>query len=548
MIVTRLLGLKRLRSTLIIPFVLQLTAAIGLVSYIYFQSSQKVVHDLSSQLRNELTARIEGELQSYFTSPHNINQLNAAAFIEGDLDFQQAKNVHQMLQQFQFTPFLFSIYCGTEQGEFLGVGTKEPGGQVYLQTLSSQTNYRFHYYNLDSQGNRLSFVADDGPYDPRQRPWYKAALKAQKPTWSEIYLDFGTLLPTITAVRPVYDSQGNSLGVCATDVSTPTEFRHFLANLHIGKTGQAFVIDQDGQIISSSTDEPLTVGQGDKAHLILAVESHDPLIRDTARFIQEKFGHFSQIQRSQDLNFRSNNQQYFVQILPFQDPYGLDWLIVVTIPEADFMAQIYADHYYALTLMVIALGLAIALGILTAQRITRPILRLTAASQAIASGQLEQHIPPSSIVELNILDQSFNTMAAQLNDTFNQVKLREKEREDLIIAYSRFIPQDHLSLLNRESITNIHLGDHVEREMSVLFSDIRDFTRLSEQMTPEDNFQFINDYLSWMNPAILENNGFIDKYIGDGIMALFAHSPDDAVKAGIGLLERLVQYNQRRVT
>ncbi|WP_017303675.1 adenylate/guanylate cyclase domain-containing protein [Spirulina subsalsa] len=84
--------------------------------------------------------------------------------------------------------------------------------------------------------------------------------------------------------------------------------------------------------------------------------------------------------------------------------------------------------------------------------------------------------------------------------------------------------------------------------MSVLFSDIRNFTRLSEQMSPEKTFQFINDYLSWMNPAILQNNGFIDKYIGDGIMALFAQSPDDAVKAGIGLLERLNQYNQHRVT
>ncbi|WP_017303676.1 HAMP domain-containing protein [Spirulina subsalsa] len=105
--------------------------------------------------------------------------------------------------------------------------------------------------------------------------------------------------------------------------------------------------------------------------------------------------------------------------------------------------------------MVVPLGLAIALGVLTAQRITRPILRLTEASQAIANGQLEQHIPPSSIAELSILDQSFNTMAAQLNHTFNELKLREKEREDLITAYSRFVSQDHLSFLNRESITKI---------------------------------------------------------------------------------------------
>jgi class 3 adenylate cyclase len=82
--------------------------------------------------------------------------------------------------------------------------------------------------------------------------------------------------------------------------------------------------------------------------------------------------------------------------------------------------------------------------------------------------------------------------------------------------------------------------------MSVLFSDIRDFTSLSETMTPEENFQFINAYLSRMEPAITENFGFIDKYIGDAIMALFNGSADDAVKAGIAMLEQLNDYNSTR--
>jgi class 3 adenylate cyclase len=82
--------------------------------------------------------------------------------------------------------------------------------------------------------------------------------------------------------------------------------------------------------------------------------------------------------------------------------------------------------------------------------------------------------------------------------------------------------------------------------MSVLFSDIRDFTSLSEDMTPGENFKFINSYLSQMEPAILENNGFIDKYIGDAIMALFGENADDAVNAGISMLKRLDTYNQYR--
>ncbi|NET27544.1 AAA family ATPase [Okeania sp. SIO1I7] len=113
-------------------------------------------------------------------------------------------------------------------------------------------------------------------------------------------------------------------------------------------------------------------------------------------------------------------------------------------------------------------------------------------------------------------------------------------------AYERFIPNQFLQLLDKESIVDVELGDQVQLEMSVLFSDVRNFTTMSEAMTPEENFRFINSFLSRMEPAILDNQGFIDKYIGDAIMALFSGSADNAVKAGISMLKRLTKYNQER--
>jgi PAS domain S-box-containing protein len=120
--------------------------------------------------------------------------------------------------------------------------------------------------------------------------------------------------------------------------------------------------------------------------------------------------------------------------------------------------------------------------------------------------------------------------------------------EKLTDAYGRFVPHQFLHFLGYESILDVKLGDQIQKEMSVLFSDIRDFTALSETMTPEENFQFINAYLSRMEPAIAENNGFIDKYIGDAIMALFDGCADNAVKAGIAMLEQLNEYNTTRIT
>ena len=113
-------------------------------------------------------------------------------------------------------------------------------------------------------------------------------------------------------------------------------------------------------------------------------------------------------------------------------------------------------------------------------------------------------------------------------------------------AFERFVPRQFLQFLDKESIVDVKLGDQVQQEMSVLFSDIRDFTTLSESMTPQDNFNFINAYLSRLEPAITANQGFIDKYIGDAIMALFSGEADNAVKAGIDMLHRLAEYNQHR--
>lgn len=113
-------------------------------------------------------------------------------------------------------------------------------------------------------------------------------------------------------------------------------------------------------------------------------------------------------------------------------------------------------------------------------------------------------------------------------------------------AFNRFVPRQFLHLLGKPGICDITLGDHVEQQMSLLFSDIRDFTMLSESILPAENFRFINSYLSTMEPVVGSHGGFIDKYIGDGIMALFPGSADDAVRCGIAMLRELVNYNEGR--
>lgn len=114
------------------------------------------------------------------------------------------------------------------------------------------------------------------------------------------------------------------------------------------------------------------------------------------------------------------------------------------------------------------------------------------------------------------------------------------------IAYSNFVPLEFLKLLEKESIIDVRLGDHVQKHMAVLFADIRSFTTLSESMTPKENFDFINAYLGRVSPVIRDHGGFIDKYIGDAIMALFPQTADDAVQAAIEIHKQLDRFNIER--
>lgn len=134
----------------------------------------------------------------------------------------------------------------------------------------------------------------------------------------------------------------------------------------------------------------------------------------------------------------------------------------------------------------------------------------------------------------------------QQNDKLAAEQALNDELQKINTAFGRFVPHSFLHSLGHPSVLDVKLGDQIEKEVSVLFSDIRGYTTLAEGMSPQDNFNFLNTYLGRMGPIIQAHNGFVNQYYGDGIMALFMASPADAVKAALAMQAELARYNEER--
>ncbi|NER21246.1 MAG: response regulator [Symploca sp. SIO1C2] len=139
-----------------------------------------------------------------------------------------------------------------------------------------------------------------------------------------------------------------------------------------------------------------------------------------------------------------------------------------------------------------------------------------------------------------------HTLIEELFEVNCNLELALDAESELTDAAKRFVPHEFINFLGHKSIVDVHLGDQVQREMSIMFADIRNFATLSEKMSPKENFDFINDYLSRVGPVIRAHQGFIDKYIGDAVMALFPHTADDALQAAIAMQKQVSFYNWER--
>ena len=445
----------RLHTALVVPFILQIVAAVGLVGYLSFRNGQQAVTDLANQLMAEVSNRIDQHLDNYLSTPHLINQINIDAIETGLLnidDFDLAgRYFWKQMHAFDNVGY---ISYGLSDGRLIGAGSVLPGKGVTIDEVSKRTNWKQNTYETDKQGNRIKFL-QAAAYDVVKQDWYGDTVKANKTLWTPVYSESeyeGSLYISVSEARPIYAKSGKLIGVIGADLQLPN-ITKFLQSLKVSSSGRVFVMERDGQLIGNSGTKPSFARVNDQAQRFSAVNISDPLIQTTAQKLQNQFGSFEKIRDSQRLDIQIQRQKHFVLVQPWQDQFGLNWLIVTVVPESDFMGQINANTRTTIGLCIGALGVALLIGILSARWITRPIERITQASEDMADGHLEQHLKRSRLVELDKLGNSFNSMAGQLKESFETLEDKVKERtaelasaNDEIIVLNEKLKEDNLRM------------------------------------------------------------------------------------------------------
>jgi PAS domain S-box-containing protein len=437
-----------------VPFLIQIFAAVGLTGWLSLRNGQKHVNNIARQLKNEVTAHIRQQITAYMQTPQIVAQINADAVRLGELNIQNSATLERHFwHQMQLFKSLRPIAFGNEQGEIHSVD-RLADGTLVIRVVDKSTGGKYQTYTTDNQGYRAQLIKVNETFDPRTRPWYKAAVKAGKLTWSEIYPYFSSSSLAISAARPFYDDRtGTLLGVTNATLSL-SQIGDFLHDLKIGQCGQTFIVERSGDLVASSTTEKLFTiskkGETEERKRLQAIHSSNRLTRLTGQYLIERFGDLSGIHGSQQLDFKIDGKRQLLQVTPFADAHGLDWVIVVVVPEDDFMKEIKANTRTTILLCLLALVLATLLGLVTARWISRPILRLSKASSALAkriamsdfaSCQLDPKVEVKGIHELEVLAQSFNQMAQQLQESFAALK---KTNEALSLSEKRFrLAVDH---------------------------------------------------------------------------------------------------------
>ncbi len=444
------------------------------------QRSSQIILEKVDNLIKEFE-KIPQNASSLILEASQINPLNSAL-----MGFMQ--------EQVKLYPNLYAFYIGTTDGGLIEITNLKVSKQTHLLSNPSTPLPQGCLYSLrlidrstaiakqtclyyDQAFNQI-FEETIHPvtFDARTRPWYQASQQSSGIFWTSIYTYDPIEEPGITVSYPLFDRNKNFIGVAGADLSLTT-FSQFLQNLKIGVNGKAY-------ILNSATGK-----------LLLPLEAQNsPLIEDV--YAQYKKSH------EQDSLFESNKISYLTALNNFSLGINHSWLVTVIAPLSDFFKDVLATQKIILIISTLSFVIASIFVVIFSRRISNPITILATEIDRIKQLNLDSTTRVmSNIKELTILDNSIDAMRSALR------------------SFAKYVPKEIVRQLINQGV-DICLGGE-KKELAVLFSDIENFTPLAEKLPADELMSLLEQYFDPLSQIILNQEGTIDKYIGDSIMAFW---------------------------
>ncbi|NMF58893.1 PAS domain S-box protein [Pseudanabaena yagii] len=404
-----------------VPFLLSTFGIVGLISWLTFRNTHEAIGNLTNQIHRKVTEQVQDRLNSYLELPYTLNQINANNIDLEQLDGANEQKIQTLFwKELQDFPHISNIYVTTPSGQY--IGARRFKNQFTVEDATAA-------YMADNLGRAKSPLMAKNRLKLSDRSWYQKVMQSKQSTWSEVYTESITGEAAITAIKPIYNSNGEFQGVLGVSMRLG-DINEFLKETKVSQKGLTFIVDHAGRLVASSNLEA-TIADPNKQNnrnsnpeRIFADQSQDQLTQKVAEWLKSQEVEDNHQLLQSVIKFDGENHYLQVDSLKnTSELRGLNWCIVVVVPASEFLSQIKENTISTFILCFIALSLTTIFGVISARWLSRPITQLSIASQAIANGNLNQKVEYSCVVkELAILATAFNQMSRQMKKSHTRLE------------------------------------------------------------------------------------------------------------------------------
>lgn len=471
---------RSLRSALLVPFIGVVVLVAASISALSYFTGLKAVDQLSQQLLLDISYRVTQATATHLAASGLVLNAIAPQPPRATPDLPTASLAPASLAAFEqrlwiaanlFDDSLAYVYYGASNGEFMGLH-RDRAGRFELRVREADATTRTVYEVAGPAPAKRGRVLRTDNYDPRTRPWYVLASQRGGLVWSPVYVDFTTKGLTVTLARPLYTSDGPGAstrelrGVIATDIPL-TALAEFVRGLQVSRTGVAFIVEQDGTLIATSTPEPLFNEGATAPTRLRADQSTNALVREAYAQLKETGAPARSKAHGQDVahyafdrTSGNGRDRVHMSATAQRDAAGLDWTMVVAIPRADHMGEVKRTVIENVMIGALAVALAVAVGLWIMQRVTGDVRRLSDATRLLARGQAPDRLFAERRDELGIIARSMEDFKHGLLSDPLTGALTRSTFEKRFASY----------LLN-----------HTDVKLALLFVDLDRFKRINDQ-------------------------------------------------------------------